>query len=434
MDAIAIGALRHQHLAGLSLAIARDGTVLYAQGYGYRNVAKRLPATAHTIYNIASMTKQFTASCIMLLQQDGKLNVDDKISRFLPDFPHGNAITIRNLLNHTSGLADYLDLMDANSLSIPKILAVVEKAPLRFAPGTQYEYSNSNYVMLGIIVSKASGMPFDTFLTKRIIEPLQLHSTSIGTTPVGMAEGALGYTVVNGQTTLTPPQGVSILDYPDGGVNTTVLDLVTWDDALDSGRVVNKNLLRMMMTPGPHGPESTFDYGFGLAIDSAFGHREISHQGEWTGYSGENVTFPDDRVVIILLSNTDGFNEEYLAREIFALLTHPSVAQQAIELSSVLGENPQATRLARIVLNDLTAGRVEPTKLTPDLNRQMTPKRLASLRRMLTGYGKLQGMRFVGRDAHTEIYRLFYPSAVVSYWVQLDKTGLLQDVTFSRED
>ncbi len=438
VDALANGALQHQHLAGLSLAVARNGEVLYAQGYGYRNLAKRLPATPQTIYNIASMTKQFTATCVMLLQQDGKLNVDDPLSRFLTGFPNGDKITIRNLLNHTSGLADYLDLLDVNSLSLPKILAAVEKAPLRFAPGTRYEYSNSNYVLLGIVVSKVSGMPFDAFLSERIIVPLQLHSTSIGTTPIDMPEGALGYTVVNGRTTLTPPQGVSILDYPDGGVNTTVLDLVKWDDALDSGRVVNKNLLQMMMTPGPHAAETTYNYGFGLGIDSAYGHREISHQGEWTGYSGENVTFPDERFVVILLSNTDGFNEEYLARELFAIFEHPSEAQHLIELTSAAGENPKATRLAQIVLTGLASGRVDPTKLTPALNKQMTPQHVSALQRMLAAYGTLQRMSFVGRDAHTEgvseIYRLFYPSAVVSYWVQLGKDNLVQDVSFSRED
>lgn len=438
VDAIANGALAHQHLASLAIAVARDGQVLYAQGYGYRDIAKRLPATPHTIYNIASMTKQFTAACVMLLDEDGKLKVDAPISKFLPGFPHGDEITIRELLNHTSGLADYLDLMDANSLSIPKIVATIEKAPLRFKPGTRYEYSNSNYVLAGVIVSKAAGMPFDEFLTKRIFVPLGLHSTSIGTTPIDLPEGALGYTVVNGKTVLTPPQGVAILDYPDGGVNTTVLDLVKWDTALDAGQVVDPQHLKMMMTPGPHGPETTWDYGFGLAIDSAFGHREIAHQGEWTGYSGENVTFPDDRFVIILLSNTDGFNEEYLAREIFAIFEHPSLAEHAIELSSLPGENPQNTRLAQIVLADLAAGHPDPSKLSPDLLHRLTPKATSDLQRMLTGYGRLQRMIFLGRDSRTEavseIYRLFYPGAVVAYWVQIDPDGRVSDVSFSRED
>ena len=438
VDAIALGALAHQHLAGLSLAVARDGVVLYAQGYGYQNIAKRVPATPHTIYNIASITKQFTAACVMLLDQEGKLRVDDPISKFLPGFPHGDEITIRELLNHTSGLADYLDLMNANDLSIPKIVATVEKAPLRFKPGTRYEYSNSNYVLAGVIVGKAAGMPYDEFLTTRIFKPLGLHSTSIGTTPVDMPQGALGYTVVDGKTVVTPPQGVAILDYPDGGVNTTVLDLVKWDTALDAGHAVDPAHLKMMMTPGPHGPETTYNYGFGLAIDSAFGHREIDHQGEWTGYAGENATFPDDHLDIILLSNTDGFDEEYIVREIFAIFEHPSLAQHLMELSSLPGENPQGTRLAQIVLAGLTAGRVDPAKFSPGLQKRFTPAYTASTQQMLASYGRLQRMIFLGRDSRTEavseIYRLFYPNAVVSYWVTLDRSGRVSDISFSRED
>jgi D-alanyl-D-alanine carboxypeptidase len=438
VDTIANGALRHQHLAGLSIAVGRNGTILYARGYGYRNLAKRLPATPTTIYNIASMTKQFTAACVMLLQQDGKLSVDDPISKFLPNFPHGADITIRELLNHTSGLADYLDLLDPNKLSIPRILAAVEKAPLRFTPGTRYEYSNTNYVLAGVIVGKASGMPFDTFLTKRIIRPLALNSTSIGTTPVDMLNGALGYTVVDDKTVATPAQGVAILDYPDGGVNTTVLDLAKWDDALDSGGVVNRKLLAMMMTPGPHGPETTYRYGFGLGIDSAFGHREIAHQGDWTGYSGENVTFPDDHLAIILLSNTDDFNEEFIAREIFAMVEHPSRADRAIESSSVPGENPEHTRIAKSLLGQLSSGKLQGARLSAALHRSLTAQQLANTQGELRGYGRLQRMIFVGRDSRTEavseVYRLFYPTAVVSYWIQFDPHGLVQGVSFSRED
>jgi CubicO group peptidase (beta-lactamase class C family) len=438
VDAIARGALRNQHLAGLSIAIARNGQILYARGYGYRNIAKRQPATPSTIYNIASITKQFTAACVMLLQQDGKLNVDDPIAKFLPGFPHGEQITIRELLNHTSGLADYLDILRPSELSIPRILAAVEKAPLRFKPGTRYEYSNTNYVLAGVIVAKAAGMRFDEFLTKRIIEPSGLHSTSIGTTPIDLPHGAPGYTVINGKTVLTAPQGVGVLDYPDGGVNTTVLDLTKWDEALDSGRVVNKKLLAMMMTPGPHGHETTYRYGFGLSIDSAFGHREISHQGEWTGYSGENVTFPDDGIAIVLLSNTDGFNEEYIAREIFALVEHPSSSQVAIEQSSVPGENPKNTHVAAEVLAQLSTGTLDGSLIAPQFRKQLTPSAIAVLHRQLDGYGPPRRMIFVGRDSRTEavseVYRIFYPTAVVSYWISFDRMGKVAGLSFSRED
>ncbi len=321
IDALAQAERAKQHLAGFSLAIAKDGNIIYTQGYGYRNLAKRLAATPETIYNIGSITKQFTATCVMLLQQDGKLNVDDKLAKYLPQFPWSKEVTIRELLNHTSGVPDYLEIVDNNSLTIPKIVAALEKTKLQFPPGSKYQYSNSNYIVAGVLVSKVSGMPFDTFLTTRIIKPLGLKSTSIGTTPLDMPNGATGYTVVKGKTVAVNPHAdsVAILDYPDGGVNTTVLDLVKWDVALDTGRVVSMQTFKLMVTSSPHRTDWPYGYGFGLGLDRVNGHREVVHEGEWTGFAGENATFPDDGFDIVMLANTDGFAEDDLKRKIFRL-------------------------------------------------------------------------------------------------------------------
>ncbi|HLW37195.1 MAG TPA: serine hydrolase domain-containing protein, partial [Candidatus Eremiobacteraceae bacterium] len=200
IDRLARQALAEQHLAGFSLAIAHDGRIIYTQGYGYRIVAKQLPATPNTIYNIGSITKQFTATAVMLLQQDGKLNVEDPVARFIPGLPWGRQVTVRQLLNHTSGVPDYLSIVDNNSLTMPKILAALRKTHLKFAPGSIYQYSNSNYILLGTIVSKASGIPYDDFLRRRILQPFGLEATSIGTTPLSLPDGAIGYTVVKGHT------------------------------------------------------------------------------------------------------------------------------------------------------------------------------------------------------------------------------------------
>ena len=320
IDVLVRRTMAQQHLAGLSLAIAQGGVILYARGYGYRDVGRRLPVEANTIYNIASMSKQFTAACVLLLQQDGKLSLDDPLSKYLPQLRHTQGVTLARMLNHTSGMPDYLDLIDNNHLSYPKIMAALENAPLKFAPGTRFEYSNTNYALMGPVVRQASGMPFDEFVTRRIIEPLHLGSTSVGTTPIDLPNGAAGYTVVKGKTVPAVPQDAAQLDFPDGGVNSTVVDLVAWDTALDSGQVLGAGFTRRMMTPGPYERYPGVRYGFGLDIASLDGHREIYHQGEWTGYAGENATFPDNRFDVILLSNTDGFDEEPLVRQIYKAL------------------------------------------------------------------------------------------------------------------
>ena len=325
IDAFVQAAMAKQHLAGVSLAIAQNGTILYARGYGWRNVAKRLPASADTVYNIASISKQFTAASVLLLQQDGKLSLDDPLSKYLPSLRHAHEVSLLQMLDHTSGLPDYLDLVDNNSLSYPVILAALKDAPLRFKPGTKFQYSNTNYVLMGPVVQQTSAESFDGFLTRRIIRPLHLSSTSAGTTPIDMPNGARGYTVIKGKLVPTPLQAaaVAILDFPDGCVNSTVTDLVAWDAALDNGQVVDQQNLHLMVTPGHYRAERRAWYGVGLEITEVDGHREVFHQGQWTGYAGENATFPDDGFDVVVLSNTDTFDEQQLVQRIFELFHTP---------------------------------------------------------------------------------------------------------------
>ncbi len=321
IDALAHEAMKAQHLAGFSLAIARNGTIIYAQGYGYRNVAERKPATAHTVYNVGSITKQFTATAVMLLQEDGKLRVDDPVGDYVPGLPCGRLVTLRQLLNHTSGVADYLTILNNSTLTMPKALAAIRGSRLTFKPGSMYRYSNSNYILLGVVVQKASAMPFDDFVRQRIFRPFGLTATSVGTTPLDMRDGATGYTVVKGRAkpVNTKDDSAAELDFPDGAVNTTVLDLVKWDTALDGGHIVKPETLSMMFTPSHHRADWPYGYGFGFGLDRVNGHREIVHEGEWTGFAGENATFPDDGFDIVMLSNTDTFQEDVLKRRIFRL-------------------------------------------------------------------------------------------------------------------
>ncbi len=310
IDGLMRRAVAQQHLAGISLAIGHNGTVIFAKGYGYRNLAKRLPATPETIYNIASMSKQFTAACVLLLQQDGKLNIDDHLSKYLPGFQNGDKITIREVLDHTSGLTDYLDLLDNSTLTPAKVDAAIYKLKLKFPPGSKYEYSNSNFIVAGLIVTRVSGMPFDEFVRTRIFTPLDLRSTSIGTSPLDLPGGAVGYTVVKGRTIPVDPKDDSaiILDFPDGGVNTTVLDLIKWDYALDSGRVIDPAMLKLMFTPSGRRSDWPGGYALGVGLDSVAGHREVAHTGGWTGFTGENATLPDERFAVVMVTNTDTFD------------------------------------------------------------------------------------------------------------------------------
>ncbi len=327
INTIMLDAMKHEHAAGASLGIGLNGKPIFARGYGYRDLARRLPATPQTIYNLASMSKQFAAACVLLLQQDGKLNIDDHLSKYLPGFPHGDEITIKEVLNHTSGLSDYLDIVNNSALTPAKVHAALYRLKLHFPPGTKYEYSNSNYIVAGLIVEKASGMSYDAFLRGRILEPLDLCSTTIGTSPLDLPGGSLGYTVVKGRTVPVNPRddATVILDFPDGGVNSNVLDVMAWDYALDSGRVLEPATLKLMFTPSPYKADWPGGYALGVGLDSVAGHREVAHTGAWTGFTGENATLPDQRVAVVLLTNTDTFDYDSktdVIRKIFGLFYH----------------------------------------------------------------------------------------------------------------
>jgi len=324
------GIMRHsmaaQHVAGASLGIGVAGVPVFARGYGYRDLARRLPATPETVYNIASMSKQFVATSILMLQGEGKLNIDDPIAKYVPGVVHGDEITIREVLDHTSGLSDYLDLIDNNTLTPARVHAALRRLTLQFPPGTRYQYSNSNYIIAGLVVEKASGMTYDDFVRSRIIQPLGLHSTSLGTSPLDLPNGSVGYTVVHDRTVPVDPHADSttILDFPDGAINSTVIDLIAWDDALDGGRVITPALLKIMFTPSPHEADWPKGYALGVGLDSINGRVIVAHTGGWTGFTGENATIPADRIAVVLLTNTDTFDYEGkngLIRRILKLLT-----------------------------------------------------------------------------------------------------------------
>jgi CubicO group peptidase (beta-lactamase class C family) len=438
VDALVRATMLHQHLPGLSLAIARDGAVLYAHGYGYRDLAHRIPADRATVYNLASNSKQFTATAVMLLVQEGKLRLDDTVSRYLPEFRYGARITIRNLLNHTSGIPDYADLDNLPHRATAKqFVDLVRDAPLDFTPGTTFEYSNTNYVMLGMIVEQVSGVSYSEFLSRHVFEPLHMTSASTRVIPASQPDGAFGYTY--DRKIVLAPQTRDDLGYGDGTVNASVLDLVQWDAALDGGRVVDAAAWRAMTHAPLHtgyGPRE--GYGFGLDLSTLYGHREVSHEGFNVGFASVNATFPDDHIVIIALSNGDPFDEDLLVKRLFAMLVSPSAAQLAADMLPAPGEDVSVTAATKRVLAAMEAGDVDPRTIAPTLVSQLTPA-LSRQICVVAGVPASPG-RFVYRgwqyrhDSKVYSYEAFYPKSVVAIDVSLSSAGKIASIDIARED
>jgi D-alanyl-D-alanine carboxypeptidase len=305
VDAVVQTAMQQQNIPGMTVALAKNGTVLYEQGYGFSDLATHQAAQPGHIFEIGSITKQFTAALIMLLQEQGRLHVDDSLATYLPQYNFPAAITLRMMLTHTSGLADFTNFPELgdwvkNGVSEETVLTAVAQAPLQFPPGTQYTYSNSNFFALGTIIEKLTGQSYAADLNQYIIQPLELLNTSYSLPSA--AQAATGYT--NNGSGLVP---AVIWDrsaaFAAGALSSNLNDLVVWDDALFNGKVVSAASFDAMTTPNGFPMPGGGSYGFGLALATINSRSLIWHNGQIGGFTAENAVFRDSGFAVIVLTN-----------------------------------------------------------------------------------------------------------------------------------
>ena len=298
IDALAAQTLAKQHISGMEIGVGRAGKVLYLHGYGLRNRANSLPVTAETIFPIGSITKQFTSTAVMLLVDRGKVDLNARVSRYLPTAPHGNEITVRELLDQTSGLPDYLEnkallakIMSGTDgpHSMESLVALVNGKPLHFKPGSKYEYSNTNYALAGMLVSRVSGMSYAQFLQREIFQPQKLDATQYlrTTVPTG-TDVARGYNFAKGKFVPIPQFS---MDWGNaaGAIASDARDLIRWDQAYFSGAIIPLNAVRVATTPPDHivmlasknrANNLGMGYAFGWVQARAEGRQMIWHNGE----------------------------------------------------------------------------------------------------------------------------------------------------------
>lgn len=292
---------------GASVLVIRDGQPVFRRSYGLANLEENRAATPATNYRLASLTKQFTAACILLLAEDGKLSLDDPVKRWLPSLPAAaDAVTLRHLLSHTSGLIDYEDAMPENpagQLHDADVLRILESQDRAyFAPGADYRYSNSGYALLALVVGRASGLDFASFLRQRIFQPLGMDAT------VALEEGrstvahrAYGYSRIGDRWTRTDQSPTSAV-LGDGGIYSSIDDLAKWDAALYDERLLKKSSLDLAFAPAASTSEPDVPfYGFGWRINGD----TVWHSGESIGFRNAIVRYPKRRLSVIVLTNRD---------------------------------------------------------------------------------------------------------------------------------
>lgn len=309
-DKLAADALSERGAVGLSVAVARHGKVILSKGYGLAEVEHDVRADGDSMFRMGSITKQFTAAAIMRLVEQGRIRLDDPITKHVPGYnAQGREIMVRHLLTHTSGIKNYTKLKrimvdePEREFTRQEMLDMVQNEPLAFDPGTKFEYSNTGYYLLGMVIENVSGKDYCAYLQDEFFGPLGLTHTRCDSNTEIIKGRAQGYTLAGEK--LVNDRGLATsTTFAAGGLVASAHDLVVWADALASGKVVSPASYQLMSTPSALAGGGASEYGFGFFIDSLDGHARIQHGGDIFGFNSWLARFPDDGVTVAVISNS----------------------------------------------------------------------------------------------------------------------------------
>jgi len=322
LDAL-LAPLRSDGAPGAAVMVIRDGAVVYSASLGLADVERRIPIGPRTAFDIASVSKQFTAMLAMILHEEGRLDYDTPVAGILPELTRfGAALTVRHLLTHTSGLPDYYQALAASSgpggwVDNRQALAFLARQgdPV-FPPGDRFQYSDTGYEMLALVLEKAGGAPFGELLRRRIFEPLGMTGTYLRDRPdVKVPNRARGYTGQGGNFVASPDHPLDCL-VGSGAVNTTIEDLFRWDQALAADRLVRRATSEEALRPMRLNDGTESPYAFGWFLKEDHGHRRLEHPGSWLGFQAFITRYPDDRFTLVLLANRSDIDLGALADRI----------------------------------------------------------------------------------------------------------------------
>jgi CubicO group peptidase (beta-lactamase class C family) len=408
VDEYILAEMKKTKIPGLALAVVKDGKVVKARGYGLANVEHQVPVKPETIFQSGSVGKQFTATAVMMLVEEGKINLDDKISKYFTDAPEPwQNITVRHLLSHTAGTTDYPQDFDfRRDYTEDELLKRAAQIPLAYQPGEKWSYSNMGYVMLGILIGKVTGKFYGDFLQERIFKPLGMTTARIINEADIIPNRAQGYRLVKGE--LKHQEWVSpvLNTTADGSLYFTILDMIKWDAALYTEKLLKKSSLDLMWTPVTQndGKPNKGNYGFGWAITTSNGHKLIEHGGAWQGFKSFIARYVDDKMTVILLANLSQTNPEKLAHHVAGLYL-PAVMPP--EAKPIADTEPQVTATFREVLEKMAAGNLEQDLFTPDMQKAWFPDRVKQIGAGLKSLGAMKSIAPIERkqEGDNRLYR-----------------------------
>lgn len=301
------GEMQKQHIPGLALLVSRNGKPVRAQGYGFSNVELQVPVKPETVFQSGSVGKQFTATAVMILVEQGKVSLEDPLTRFFPDAPASwTKVTVRELLSHTAGFTDYPNSFNfRKDYTEAELLKIVEGIPLAYEPGTKWSYANLGYLTLGLLIHKVTREFYGDFLQQRIFRPLGMTTTRIISEADIIANRAAGYRLVKGELKNQEWVAPMINTTADGSLYFSILDLAKWDAALYTEKLLKRSSLDQMWTVVKlkNGQPNSGSYGFGWDIGTKKGHKCIEHGGSWQGFRTHISRYVDDKLTVVVLIN-----------------------------------------------------------------------------------------------------------------------------------
>ena len=325
---------------GAAIIVVRDGEVIFCKGQGMANLELDVSMEPDMVFRLGSITKQFTAVAILMLAEQGKLDLDDSISKFLPDYPtHDYLITVKHLLTHTSGIKSYTSMPEWPSLwrkdfTVQELIDFFKYQPMESAPGKRWAYNNSGYILLGAIIEKASGQTYEQFIQQNIFEPIGMKQSYYDNPIQIIRQRVAGYDK-NSEGFANAPYLSMTQPYAAGALASTVDDLTLWDSALYTERLLKQETLKQAHISYQLADGSSTAYGYGWGISEYAGHRLIEHGGGIHGFRTRAIRMPDDRVFVAVLSNNGGTDPEFLAFKIAAsVIGQPYNEPAPIELPS----------------------------------------------------------------------------------------------------
>ena len=408
-----------KHIPAVSVAVLKDGKMLKMQSYGLANIETDSPTKSQTVYKLGSLSKQFIAVAVMLLQQDGKINLDDRVSRYLDSLPPAwQSITIRNLLTHTSGLVR--DAPDFDPLKVRPLsddIKAIYSLPLDFTPGTQWDYSNMNYYVLAAVIEKVTGVNWAEWISKHIFKPCGMNQTHTASMTDLILNRANGYKRTG--------EGWENADIwlalrPSGAFLSSITDLAIWDRILCSDRLLSAVSKKQMWTTMKLNDGKNTRYGFGWFIDSINNHLRVHHDGGVPGFRSDFERFPDDKLTVIVLTNLGSANAERIAQTIAGffmpeLKPIPEKALADIELEIT-------ARVKSFVYRLQKQSGVDTSTLSANLVKNLNNDAVRSMAGAISG--KIYSIILIGRrefkGKRTYRYRLDYGYDHIYLIIQFD--------------